>query len=211
MNAIQKVQKLGFSIFVDMSSYNKSLRRTHEDTGQILNLSKVVIEEQKNTPTLSKKRSKKERKKREAEWAKLDTKMAKKRLQMRYGWTGWNKWNKRCSTLKIGMIGDYEDKAQLFKSCFEDENNHTSKTIECMAHSMEINNTIVILDAWDLKSSCESINLLPSVCNGANVVLFVFDLMDETTLLFIPKYYRWIRKQNTVKNSYSGLRRISSA
>ena len=111
----------------------------------------------------------------------------------------WDKWNQRCLSPKIGIVGDPTEKSEIFKTQFSSTcTTKMTKTIEYMTQIIDLKDIVITLDAWSLRKSSEAVNLVPNVATGAVAMLFVFDLMDETTIESAHYWFKWTRKHNQV-------------
>lgn len=102
--------------------------------------------------------------------------------------------------VKVGMIGDSQaGKTSLMVKYIEnrfDEDYIQTLGVNFMEKTITIRDLNISFSIWDLGGQKEYLHMLPLVCNGAVVLLFMFDLTRKSSLTAIKQWYRQARKVN---------------
>jgi len=101
---------------------------------------------------------------------------------------------KNSVVVKVGMVGDSQiGKTSLMVKYVEgtfDEDYIQTLGVNFMEKTISIRGTEITFSIWDLGGQREFVNMLPSVCNDAVVILFMFDFSRKSTLNSIKEWYR---------------------
>mgnify|MGYP003962804259 CR=1 FL=1 len=102
--------------------------------------------------------------------------------------------------IKIGMLGDAGvGKTSLMVKYvhkqFSDDYRITLG-VNFLEKKIHIKKQEITFIIWDLGGKAEFIDMLPLVCNEANILLFMFDLSRKSTLSGIKQWYMQAKNQN---------------
>ncbi|EET01237.1 GTP-binding protein TEM1 [Giardia duodenalis assemblage B] len=102
--------------------------------------------------------------------------------------------------VKIALLGNAEaGKTSLMVRYVEGEFNHNyiqSLGVNFMERTITLHDNPVLLSIWDLGGESEFKNMLPLVCDGSMVFLYIFDLTSKTSLASIKEWYRQAKALN---------------
>lgn len=103
--------------------------------------------------------------------------------------------------VKIGLLGNAEaGKTSLMVRYVEGEYNHSyiqTLGVNFMEKTISLQNNPVLLSIWDLGGEAEFKNMLPLVCDGALIFLYIFDLTSKTSLASVKEWYKQARVLNS--------------
>jgi len=102
--------------------------------------------------------------------------------------------------VKVGMVGDAQiGKTSLMVRYVEgkfDSDYIETLGVNFMEKTITLKNAEVTFSIWDLGGEREFISMLPLVCNDAMVILFMFSLVQKSTLSSVREWYRQVRGLN---------------
>lgn len=102
--------------------------------------------------------------------------------------------------IKVALLGNAEvGKTSLMVRYVEGEFNHNyiqSLGVNFMEKHITLQGNPVLLSIWDLGGESEFRNMLPLVCDGALVLLYIFDLSSKSSLASVKDWYKQARALN---------------
>jgi len=104
------------------------------------------------------------------------------------------------TTIKVGMLGDSAiGKTSLMikyvQNKFQD-NYLPTLGVNSMKKEIKMKKSKITFNLTDIGGDKEYIKMLPMVCDGADVILFMFDLSKKSTLANIKQWYQQARVLN---------------
>jgi len=102
--------------------------------------------------------------------------------------------------VKIALVGNAEagKSSLMFKYIEGYYNQQYIQTlgVNFMEKTVQIGENQVLLSIWDLGGEREFSHMLPLVCDGAHVVLYMFDVTSRSSLSAVRDWYKQVRKLN---------------